>query len=79
MAAQKEAFHQASPTEAFLLNCWYVAAWDHELIDGRLLIHRGRILLGEQRIHLGAEVGDILVQFGEISHDGLLVGVLPEA
>ncbi len=21
----------------FLLNCWYVAAWDHELIDGRLL------------------------------------------
>jgi vanillate O-demethylase monooxygenase subunit len=35
--AQKEAFHQASPTEAFLMNCWYVAAWDHELIDGRLL------------------------------------------
>jgi hypothetical protein len=24
-------------TEAFLLNCWYVAAWDHELIDGKLL------------------------------------------
>lgn len=21
----------------FLRNCWYVAAWDHELIDGRLL------------------------------------------
>ena len=21
----------------FLKNCWYVAAWDHELIDGRLL------------------------------------------
>jgi vanillate O-demethylase monooxygenase subunit len=21
----------------FLLNCWYVAAWDHELIDGKLL------------------------------------------
>ena len=20
----------------FLTNCWYVAAWDHELIDGRL-------------------------------------------
>ena len=35
MAVQKEAFHQASPTEAFLMNCWYVAAWDHELIDGR--------------------------------------------
>jgi vanillate O-demethylase monooxygenase subunit len=37
MAIQKEAFHQASPTEAFLMNCWYVAAWDHELIDGKLL------------------------------------------
>jgi phenylpropionate dioxygenase-like ring-hydroxylating dioxygenase large terminal subunit len=24
-------------TEEFLLNCWYVAAWDHELIDGKLL------------------------------------------
>jgi len=38
MAVQKtEAFHQASPSEAFLLDCWYVAAWDHELIDGTLL------------------------------------------
>ena len=33
MAVQKEAFHQASPTEAFLLNCWYVAAWDYEVTD----------------------------------------------
>ena len=24
-------------TQAFLQNCWYVAAWDHELIDGKLL------------------------------------------
>src|ERR671938_144643 len=24
-------------TQAFLMNCWYVAAWDYELIDGRLL------------------------------------------
>ncbi len=24
-------------TEGFLTNCWYVAAWDHELIDGKLL------------------------------------------
>ena len=24
-------------TQAFLTNCWYVAAWDHELIDGKLL------------------------------------------
>ncbi len=25
---------------AFLMNCWYVAAWDHELIDGKLLERR---------------------------------------
>jgi phenylpropionate dioxygenase-like ring-hydroxylating dioxygenase large terminal subunit len=37
MATLKESFHQASATEPFLMNCWYVAAWDHELIDGRLL------------------------------------------
>ena len=24
-------------THGFLKNCWYVAAWDHELIDGKLL------------------------------------------
>src|SRR5688572_30497281 len=24
-------------TDGFLMNCWYVAAWDAELIDGRLL------------------------------------------
>ena len=28
----------------FLKNCWYVAALDHELIDGKLL---SRMLLGE--------------------------------
>jgi hypothetical protein len=28
----------------FLKNCWYVAAWDYELIDGKLL---ARTLLGE--------------------------------
>ena len=24
-------------TQDFLKNTWYVAAWDHELIDGKLL------------------------------------------
>jgi vanillate O-demethylase monooxygenase subunit len=28
----------------FLKNCWYVAAWDHELVDGKLL---ARTLLEE--------------------------------
>ena len=23
--------------QIFLMNCWYVAAWDHELIDGAKL------------------------------------------
>jgi len=26
--------------QIFLYNCWYVAAWDHELIDGKLLSRR---------------------------------------
>ena len=26
-----------APSGSFLMNCWYVAAWDHELIDGKLL------------------------------------------
>ncbi len=26
-----------SQPATFLMNCWYVAAWDHELIDGKLL------------------------------------------
>ena len=30
--------------DRFLMNTWYVAAWDHELIDGNLL---ARTLLEE--------------------------------
>ncbi len=33
-----------SKPHAFLMNCWYVAAWGHELIDGRLL---ARTILGQ--------------------------------
>jgi phenylpropionate dioxygenase-like ring-hydroxylating dioxygenase large terminal subunit len=28
---------QGPETQGFLMNCWYVAAWDYELIDGKLL------------------------------------------
>ena len=28
---------QGPETQGFLTNCWYVAAWDYEIIDGRLL------------------------------------------
>src|SRR5258708_34012184 len=27
----------SAPAGTFLMNCWYVAAWDYELIDGKLL------------------------------------------
>ena len=44
MASHQEAFHQASPEEPFLANCWYVAAWTHELIDAKPL---ARTILGK--------------------------------
>ena len=44
MALHKDSIHQASAEEPFLLDCWYVAAWDHELIDGRMV---ARTLLGK--------------------------------
>ena len=37
MALPKDAVHQASAHEPFLMDCWYVAGWDHELIDGRMV------------------------------------------
>lgn len=37
MAMHTDAIHQASPEEPFLFDCWYVAAWAHELADGRML------------------------------------------
>jgi len=30
----------AREEQAFLYDCWYVAAWDHELIDGKILSRR---------------------------------------
>ena len=43
----------------FLWNCWYVAAWDHELIDGKMLARTileqpGRALPGRERQGRGA-------------------------
>jgi len=54
VAAHSEAFHQASASEPFLLDCWYVAAWDHELIDARLL---ARTLLGRPVVLYRGEGG----------------------
>jgi phenylpropionate dioxygenase-like ring-hydroxylating dioxygenase large terminal subunit len=38
----------------FLMNCWYVAAWDHELIDGK---HLARTLLEKSLVIFRGESG----------------------
>lgn len=58
----------SDPEQIFLMNCWYVAAWDHELIDGNKLartiletpvvIYRGEsgryVALDDRCCHRGA-------------------------
>jgi len=51
----------------FLKNCWYVAAWDHELIDGRLLSRR---LLGEHVLMYRGESGRIVALNDRCPHRG---------
>ena len=41
----------------FLKNCWYVAAWAHELIDGRML---PRTLLEEPVLLFKSEGGKVV-------------------
>ncbi len=67
MASQKEAYHQASTTEPFLLNCWYVAAWDHELIDGRLL---ARTILGKPVVLYKGDSGRVVALDDRCCHRG---------
>jgi phenylpropionate dioxygenase-like ring-hydroxylating dioxygenase large terminal subunit len=54
----------------FLKNCWYVAAWDHELIDGRLL---ARTLLGEQLVLYRGETGQVVAMRDRCAHRGALL------
>jgi phenylpropionate dioxygenase-like ring-hydroxylating dioxygenase large terminal subunit len=70
VAVQKEAFHQASPSEPFLLNCWYVAAWDHELIDGRLL---ARTLLDKPVVLYRGDSGKPVALDDRCCHRGALL------
>jgi len=65
--AQREGFHQARATEPFLLNCWYVAAWDHELIDGRLL---ARTLLGRPVVLYKGDSGRTVALDDRCCHRG---------
>jgi vanillate O-demethylase monooxygenase subunit len=41
----------------FLKNCWYVAAWDHELSDGRML---ARTILEEAVLLYKSETGRVV-------------------
>ncbi len=51
----------------FLKNCWYVAAWDHELIDGKLL---PRTLLGERVLMYKGESGKVVALKDRCCHRG---------
>ena len=43
----------------FLKNCWYVAAWDHELLDGRML---PRTILEEGVLLYKSESGKVVAE-----------------
>jgi phenylpropionate dioxygenase-like ring-hydroxylating dioxygenase large terminal subunit len=51
----------------FLRNCWYVAAWDYELIDGRLL---RRTLLGDHVVLYRGESGRTVALADRCCHRG---------
>jgi vanillate O-demethylase monooxygenase subunit len=54
----------------FLKNCWYVAALDHELIDGKLL---SRTLLGEHVLLYRGESGNVVALNDRCPHRGALL------
>lgn len=54
----------------FLKNCWYVAALDHELIDGRLL---SRTLLGQHVLLFRGESGKVFALNDRCPHRGALL------
>jgi phenylpropionate dioxygenase-like ring-hydroxylating dioxygenase large terminal subunit len=54
----------------FLKNCWYVAALDHELMDGKLL---SRTLLGEHLLLYRGESGNVTAMNDRCPHRGALL------
>ena len=54
----------------FLKNCWYVAALDHELIDGKLLSRR---VLGEHVLLYQGESGKVVAMNDRCPHRGALL------
>ena len=51
----------------FLMNSWYVAAWDHELIDGKLL---ARTILGKPVLLYKGESGRVVALDNRCCHRG---------
>jgi len=56
-----------APAGTFLMNCWYMAAWDHELIDGKLL---ARTLLEEPVLLYRGESGRVVALDNRCCHRG---------
>ena len=54
----------------FMKNCWYVAAWDYELIDGKLL---ARTLLGEHVLLYRGDSGEVIALNNRCPHRGALL------
>jgi phenylpropionate dioxygenase-like ring-hydroxylating dioxygenase large terminal subunit len=54
----------------FLKNCWYVAAWDHELIDGKLV---NRMLLNEHVLLYRGDSGKVAAMNDRCPHRGALL------
>ncbi len=52
----------------FLKNCWYVAAWDHELLDGKLL---ARTILEEAVLLYKSETGKVVALRDRCCHRGV--------
>jgi vanillate O-demethylase monooxygenase subunit len=51
----------------FLKNCWYVAAWDHELADGKLL---ARTILEQPTVIFRGESGKVVALDNRCAHRG---------
>jgi vanillate O-demethylase monooxygenase subunit len=56
----------------FLRNCWYVAAWDHELIDGKLL---ARTILEQGILLYKGESGKVVALRDRCCHRGALLSM----
>ncbi len=54
-------------TQGFLMNTWYVAAWDHELIDGKLL---ARTLLEKPVLLYKGDSGRVVALDNRCCHRG---------